>query len=328
MADSAIMVDSPIRRVPFDIRGLSVPFPIRTSPFYYQAKRATEEWIIAYDFIPNRKKRDVFFASEFSWFVCMVYPDTKDFRVIKAICDFMSFFFIFDDPCEKFKGRTADLQEFIAPLLAAIDGAHPADKFSIAFTDFLTRLDLPAVLARRFLDVYRSYIQGIVESSELQFGAPIDSMAQDDYVRVRRDSIGARPCFVLLERSLDIVLPGAVLDSDAVRACVNAAIDHIWISNDIVSFNKEIANNEHRGLIEYLRRKHGLSYQDAVDRAVSLANTKLQDFCELANMLRHKTARGAHDLSTFIGGLEYWLSGNLLWERLSYRYMRYNVGDA
>src|ERR1700744_1370610 len=126
--------------VRYKIRSLSVPYPVGFNPHYYKAKEATESWVTSYGFIRDADKEASFFASEFSFFVALVYHKEKDLEVFKAICDFMSFFFIFADPSEQFSGEGDKLQSFVDPLLSVISGGEPTEKFSTAFHDFLGRL--------------------------------------------------------------------------------------------------------------------------------------------------------------------------------------------
>jgi alpha-muurolene/germacrene-A/gamma-muurolene synthase len=308
----------------FTTKALSVPYPAVLSPIYYEIRDATEEWVSSCCLLDDTEKRSAFFASEFSLFVCLVYHQLKDVRVMKAFCDFMSFFFLFDDPCEQFGEDLAALEAFVAPVLAVIAGGEPSDKYSMAFQDFSERLELSPYLQRRYLAAYRDYILGILATARDQFRVRLEDRELEDYVQYRRSSIGARPCLVLLEKALGIEVPEEIINSGPMVECVNAVIDHVWLSNDIVSFNKEIAHGEHRGIIEYLRLRDRCSYQQAVDQAIAMANEKIQAFEESRGGLLAGAWAGRQDIRSYVEGLEYWLSGNLLWERLSYRYKRYN----
>lgn len=312
--------------VPYKIRSLSVPYPVALNPHYYLAKEATEDWISAYAFIEDKAKESLYFASEFSFFTCLVYPQAKDFGLTKALCDFMSFYFLFDDPCEQFLGDAQALEAFITPMLKTLDGHPPSDKYSRAFQDFTDRLRLEPAMKKRFLDSYRNYVLSILETSRKQFAGRLEEQSIDGYVAYRRNSIGGRPCFVLVERAAGMELPQAALASPLLGACENCVVDYFWLNNDIYSFNKEIANNEHRGVIEYLRAIDHCSYQEAVDKAVAMAMATLEDFDRACARVRASDLGGYPEIATYLDGLRYWISGQSIWSVMSYRYTRYNYG--
>lgn len=59
----------------------------------------------------------------------------------------------------------------------------------------------------------------------------------DSYFEVRRDTIGAKPSFAILEVHMN--LPDDVFENPIVKTLTSTAIDMLIIGNDLCSYNVE-----------------------------------------------------------------------------------------
>jgi hypothetical protein len=64
----------------------------------------------------------------------------------------------------------------------------------------------------------------------------------DEYLKFRRGTIGAMPCFCLVEYAEGIDLPQYVIDHPSIQACQQVAVDLVLIDNDILSYRKDLVS--------------------------------------------------------------------------------------
>lgn len=83
---------------------------------------------------------------------------------------------------------------------------------------------------KRFLEYYEQYTQSVVQQAVDRQNKHIRTV--DEYFAVRRDTIGAKPSFAVLE--LDFNLPQEVLDHPTIKEMEILSIDMIILGN--VSF--------------------------------------------------------------------------------------------
>ena len=88
---------------------------------------------------------------------------------------------------------------------------------------------------RRFIDTFQLYTDSVVQQAEDRHDNRIRSIAS--YFDVRRDTIGAKPCFAILE--IHMSLPDEVLQDPIVQRLTANCNDMLIIGNDIYSYNVE-----------------------------------------------------------------------------------------
>ena len=89
---------------------------------------------------------------------------------------------------------------------------------------------------RRFIDVFSRYLEGVVEQARRQTqGIP----SIDDYLIVRRQDIGAYPCFPLIEPAFNLKLPDEVLYHPVMVELSRLAVDMIIFDNVCCSLPPE-----------------------------------------------------------------------------------------
>jgi hypothetical protein len=80
---------------------------------------------------------------------------------------------------------------------------------------------------RRFVDTFAAYTQSVVEQAEDRDHNIIRTV--DSYLAVRRDTIGAKPSFAVLEFDMD--LPNDVLKHPTMVSLTNTTIDLLILGN-------------------------------------------------------------------------------------------------
>jgi hypothetical protein len=136
---------------------------------------------------------------------------------------------------------------------------------------------------------------------------------------------------VLTEYALDIDLTDVLAANAAVRAARDAAIDSVFLVNDIFSFHKEIQTNEARNGIWILMRERKLDLQAAVDLMADLSADCERRFLDARE---GAAGTGRTDIEAYLTELEHLMSGNLEFHKISARYYppdfagdRFSSGD-
>ena len=80
---------------------------------------------------------------------------------------------------------------------------------------------------QRFLSSYAQYTQAVVQQAQDRYDKHVRTV--DEYFSVRRDTIGAKPSFAILE--LDLNLPQEVLDHPVIKEMEILSIDMILLGN-------------------------------------------------------------------------------------------------
>ena len=80
--------------------------------------------------------------------------------------------------------------------------------------------------ARRFILSMEMFLDGIVREAEYrESGGNYDA---EDYLALRKDTSGLRPCFVLCEFAAGLDLPDEVMEDARIKALEDAAND--WVA--------------------------------------------------------------------------------------------------
>lgn len=88
---------------------------------------------------------------------------------------------------------------------------------------------------RRFINTFQLYTDSVVQQAADRDDHHIRSV--EHYLELRRDTIGAKPSFAILEVKMD--LPDEVLNHPSIVALTSACIDMLIIGNDLCSYNVE-----------------------------------------------------------------------------------------
>lgn len=80
---------------------------------------------------------------------------------------------------------------------------------------------------KRFLEYYAQYTQAVVQQAVDRHNKHVRNV--DEYFFVRRDTIGAKPSFAVLE--LDLNLPQEVMDHPVIKEMEILSIDMIILGN-------------------------------------------------------------------------------------------------
>lgn len=162
----------------------------------------------------------------------------------------MNLFFVFDEYTDA--GTAADVDQLSAIVMDALyypsiprpegenvvgeiarqsvvsgcDERHSLTNCYLRFWERAMRTASPSA-QRRFVDAFAAYTHSVVQQAEDRDHNIIRTV--DAYLAVRRDTIGAKPSFAILEFDMD--LPTEVLEHPAMISLTNTTIDLLILGN-------------------------------------------------------------------------------------------------
>ena len=164
----------------------------------------------------------------------------------------------------------------------------------------------------------------------------------DTYIEMRRETSGCKPVFDLIEYSLDLDLPDAVVEHPVIVALNNGANDLVTWSNvsarlvaiadpdllvadkerpqDLFSYNVEQSRGDTHNMICVFMMYDGLNLQQAVDRIGELCKQTIDTFIENQARVPSWGDDIDKDVKLYVNGLQEWIVGSLHWSFMTTRY--------
>ncbi|KAF3391251.1 Presilphiperfolan-8-beta-ol synthase [Penicillium rolfsii] len=118
---------------------------------------------------------------------------------------------------------------------------------------------------QRWKDMHRQFFDGLLTQVKVMHDQRVFGRDVQEYMDMRRGTIGAYPAIALTEYALGINLPAEVMKHPYCEEFMCISADLVLLVNDILSYKKDLALGVDHNLI-FLLRSHGLSIQQAVDR--------------------------------------------------------------
>ncbi|KDQ52302.1 hypothetical protein JAAARDRAFT_62046 [Jaapia argillacea MUCL 33604] len=140
-------------------------------------------------------------------------------------------------------------------------------------------------------------------------------LSMKEHIEQRNQSSGIFPSIALLEYIHGLDLPPSVINHEAMQVIINKTCLIIHLLNDIVSFPKELADNQVDNLIPLLVHHENLSTQEAILRACELVR---QAHLAFVDAERRLPVNG--NIRTFVQGCKDLATGAVHWSYLSARY--------
>ncbi|OAX32838.1 terpenoid synthase [Rhizopogon vinicolor AM-OR11-026] len=145
------------------------------------------------------------------------------------------------------------------------------------------------------------------------------------YMVMRRETVGTRPCIVLMRSTRRLYLSEHVLQHPIVAEMENTSLDMVFLANDIYSFKKELGDNGALNNIITVIQKdpntQHLDLQERIDHAGKLFQAAMDRFNACRDALPsfgdEETDR---QVAAFADGLVDWVLGSIEWSIANHRY--------
>ncbi|KAG1836888.1 isoprenoid synthase domain-containing protein [Suillus subalutaceus] len=192
--------------------------------------------------------------------------DKCDFEHIRIGCELMNVFFLLEEYTDNENGAvTKDMVDLVIDALNNPRKIRPEGECILGeiARQFWARAIQTASLSsqRHFLETFTAYLRAVVvEALDREQG---HRRSIDDYLKLRRLTIGAKPSFTICEMGMD--LPDEIFYHPVIVELAECSTDLIIIGNDMVSYNKEqAAGNGDHNLISTVMLELGLDSGGAI----------------------------------------------------------------
>jgi uncharacterized protein (DUF2267 family) len=139
----------------------------------------------------------------------------------------------------------------------------------------------------------------------------------EEYLTWRQATGAVLPCFDLLIPTLGIELDELASSAHELGILEFLACEIITLSNDLVSYHKEIKAKDFHNLVTIYTR-NGFSTQSAMERVVQKIELDIAEFDRVANL--QLSVSPSVNLARYISALKNWTTSNFYWSTVSARY--------
>lgn len=308
----------------WELPELYCPFPSLVNRHADVVGRATIEWAGRYGLLAEPNQRHRLEAVRVGWLIARTNPTTS-LDALQLLADWCTWLFLQDDQCDE-RGIGKDPNA-----VAAIHGRS----YEILAGAPLRRDDRPLShalvdLRKRFMARARSgWMERFQQSVANSFQASIWEAGNrargitpdlDTYLEHRPFTGGVYTLVETIELTEQLGLPYEIYEHPYIQRIVRRAVNVVCWSNDIVSLAKEIKQGDVHNLVLVLQHRHGISIQDAIQRAAAMHDAEVRTFMDLEADL---PSFGEYDpaLRHYLMLQKAWMKGNLDWSYMSGRYL-------
>ncbi|KAG1844783.1 isoprenoid synthase domain-containing protein [Suillus subluteus] len=283
-------------------------YPLRKSPHCYALTRASDQWLSDVAQLVEPEIRG-YLDMNTGTLAALCYPDGDAFHL--QVCrEHIDWAFIIDDWMEC---GVVDVQEAHESCILAL-------RDPINFDPEQVGAKMCKSFSNRFMEAAgHGCRERYIHANELFFAAvakQLDDRAKGNtydlqyYISLRRDLIGLKPCFALIEFVAGIDLPDEVVSHPVFKAMENAANDHISWVNVILAIN----------IVAVLMHDRGLDLQGAMDCAGQMCKDAIQRFESNRDILPSWGEEVDKQVAIYVEGLQNWIVGSLHWHLSCPRY--------
>ncbi|KAF3810516.1 Presilphiperfolan-8-beta-ol synthase [Colletotrichum gloeosporioides] len=200
---------------------------------------------------------------------------------LKIMLDWHHWVFLFDDQFDEGHLRedpTAAAEE-ISQNIAIMGGDAPrytADSNPIRYVfqrcwDAISEVS-SLEMQNRWIDQHKRYFAQLLVQVDQQVSGQNFTRDVDEYMNMRRGTIGVYPAINLTEYGSNINLPQHVYEHPSLQECMTVSADLVILVNDVLSYRKDLELGVDHNLISLLMEKDGLSIQQAMDEIGKMVN--------------------------------------------------------
>ncbi|OCB91321.1 terpenoid synthase [Sanghuangporus baumii] len=296
------------------------PFILRVNPYGAEAGAQSDAWMYSQGSL-GAKKLMALRGLKCGLLAAMTYPDAS-VNELRLACDFLSFLFHLDDLSDNMdKSGAMDTRKIVIGSICD-PMFESGTKVGRMARDIWSRFAPSASKGARarFISTFDLFFRAISQQAlDRRAGVVMDL---DEYITLRRDTSGCKPCWALIEYTNGLDLPDFVMEHEAIECLGESTNDVVSWSNDIFSFKVEDAREDTHNMIPIAMRTLNLSLQEAVDFVGDLCDAAVSRFIAAKRRLPSfdRGGRIDHEVTMYTRGLEDWIIGSLHWSFESSRY--------
>ncbi|KAJ7116265.1 terpenoid synthase [Mycena crocata] len=296
------------------------PYPRRINPHYDGVKLESNTWLEGFNaFTPKAQK--AFNRCDFNLLASLAYPKAHRHH-LRSGCDLMQLFFVFDEYTDV---ATADevrkLAEIVMdalynPTMPRPHGENLVGQIARQFWERASRTATRCSQSR-FVESFKTYTMSVVEQARDRENHIVRTV--DAYLSVRRDNIGAKPSFAVLEFDLD--LPADIFDHPTMVSLTNITIDLLILGNDLCSYNVEQARGDDgHNIVTVVMVQFNLNLNAALKWISDFHDRLVDEFFLFVKNLPSWGDILDPQVAVYVEGLGNWVRANDCWSFESERY--------
>ncbi|KAL0576974.1 hypothetical protein V5O48_005016 [Marasmius crinis-equi] len=275
------------------------------------ANEAATNWFKTFGVYDSAKTEEWLKAGRFDLFTALGFPDADSAHLKTCMMVNLWAFSVDDLSDEGELKRKPD----------EVDRAHDASCRILNDTNAVQPCDSPyAAMLWEFIQAYRDWSAAQVQQAS---NRNIDRMPTvQEFILMRRTTIGAAIVEAMVEYSLDIELPDYVFRDPIFIAMSQATTDIMTWPNDLCSFNKEQSDGDYQNLVCILQHADQLDLQQAIDLLTQMIHDRVNEYAALKQRLPSFGSKVDAALKKYHTALENFVQGCIVWYWSSPRYFR------
>jgi len=296
------------------------PFPQRISPHAEFLKEESERWIREeYSSLSPSFVKMMMRLNGASW-AAHCWPDAS-LPVLTSITRALLWGIAQDDYYAPLQGD--ELPKVTYRMMEIARGTIPEPEenpiihqFSIFMREF-ENIATEDWMKRYVYDISQ-YLEGIEIDSSISYRKNINYPTISEYIPIRRKNVAMATVNDKIELVTGILPDYIVVHPFIQQARILAGDLFAW-SNDLISLEKEMRDDEAMNLVLVIQNERKCSIEDAFDEAVQMYNSRVECFMDLYNDIPDF---GIYTpvVKKFLEGQGLWISGYLNWFEETNRY--------
>ncbi|KAK7056370.1 hypothetical protein VNI00_002924 [Paramarasmius palmivorus] len=308
------------------------------------ARNTIVQWFASFKVYDEAKAQKWLEYGRFDTFAALSFPDA-DLSHLETCLAFFLWAFSTDDlsdegelQCKPDDVKSGHAASYM--ILHDANAPQPDYPYAAMLWDLLRRIrsTASAGTVNRHVSLSRSmwkfcllsdsrFIQAFLDWSESQVqqaaNRNVDRMPPvEEFILMRRCTIGAALVEAMVEYSLDIELPDYVFQDPIFIGMSHAMADIMTWPNDLCSFNKEQADGDYQNLVCVLQHAYDLDLQGAVDMLTDMIRDRVQDYTDLKKRLPSFGSKVDTAVRRYHEAMENFTQGCVVWYYSSPRYFR------
>ncbi|TFK81182.1 terpenoid synthase [Polyporus arcularius HHB13444] len=309
-----------------DLTSVTAPvFEFKLNPHQEEAALATNAWFDRRNVYHGLKKKK-FLSHRFDSYAGMSFPDA-DVAHLKTCIAFFLWAFSFDDLSDEGALQTKPDAVQIGvdismDVLRNPDAPAPNFPYAAMLHDIWRRFRSTASpgACNRFFRAVESWMNSQVEQARNRATDEIPSV--EDFIILRRRTIGGPIVEAMVEYSLDLQIPEYVWDHPILQEMSKAVIDIMTWPNDLCSFNKEQADGDFQNLVFCIMIERDCNLQTALDVLTEMLAQRVADYARFKSQLPSFGPEVDAELARYNKAIEQYTQGTVVWYYYSPRYFR------
>ncbi|WP_143959247.1 terpene synthase family protein [Litoribacter populi] len=305
---------------------LNYPFESKLHDDAEEIESLTREWANKNKILPTARKRQKLSSQKLSYLSAFLYPEAT-IQVSKWISCFYLLLFIMDDYTDSLvKGKKAEFWREMVRQFDLIRGESPIqihrkNKMAGILAERLSKLKTLAspIYYRHFLIVLEQFIKSNEWEAANKDRGVVPSM--DQYLQNRPFFSGGNLALQLIPFTMEHEHPDINQDWSRMSGLVGYASKLIFLSNDLISYEKERGIGDFHNWIELLIIHRNMDVEKAKDALVEDHKATLAKFLQEEQVLLSSLMPVDRSLWASLKAIKYQISGTVEWSvNISKRY--------